>query len=207
MLPSFRWRRGLLGAKGFSNNCRRPSLQLLSRATPGGGLDKRKSSSYNHIVLIRHGVEEAGGHPAELVIVPRLARLYARDSSRWKSVHTEFLSSQAGELAESIYPETWALFGSQQEAFLWDSRTAPKPLSAGALAEAIAPQPSQVSAQIRHLVDEGLLSAAARRAHFIAAPLLARWSAVRAARGRQSNRDLEGVEDVLGQLRCSRIGN
>lgn len=139
-------------------------------------------------------VEEAGGHPAALVFLARLARLYVGDSSPWTCVQAEFLD-RAGELAGSVYAESWALLGPQQRALLWHLGTAPKPLSAGALAEAIALRPSQVSAQIRRLVDEGLVSAAARRAQFTVAPLLARWIAVRAARGRQLNRDLEGVED------------
>lgn len=148
-------------------------------------------------------IAEAGGHPAALVFLARLARLYVGDSSPWEKVQAEFLD-RAGDLAGSVYAESWALLGPQQRALLWHLGTASKPLSAGVLAEAIALRPSQVSAQIRRLIDEGLVMAAARRAHFTVAPLLARWIAVRATRGRQLNRDLEGVD--YGAKRAPKMG-
>lgn len=138
-------------------------------------------------------VREAGGHPAALVFLARLAELQLRRTPTWGSAIDELLD-RAGEFAGSVYAESWALLGPQQRAILWQLGTAPETLTAAAVAEAVELPAPQVSAQLGRLIDEGLVIHTDRRAHYSVAPLMSRWIALRAARGRSLARDLEGVK-------------
>jgi hypothetical protein len=129
-------------------------------------------------------VAESGGHPAALVFLARLAEM--QPAPRGSTAAEAFLD-RAAELAGSVYSEPWALLGPQQRAILWVLGCRRKALTAGQLAEALLLTPSHVSAQVRRLVDEGLVHRSAERAHFQVPSLLSRWISRRAARDRETS--------------------
>lgn len=135
-------------------------------------------------------VREAGGHPAALVFLARLASIHFSQASSRGNGSEEFLD-RAGELAGSVYAESWALRSPQQRAILWQLGTSATPAKAAVIAAAVELRAPQVSAQIKRLIDEGLVLPTAQRAHYTVAPLLARWIALRATRGRDLARDLK----------------
>jgi len=143
----------------------RPAKDLIDRRAPG--LPPTAKSAI---------LQEAGGHPAALVYLARLAS----ESDTEKSI-TAFLE-RAAEFAGSVYAEPWSVLSPQQRAVLWELAAASKPLTAGQVAERLALPAPQVSVQLKRLINHGLVLLANRKAHFTVAPLLTRWIAIRAAR-------------------------
>jgi DNA-binding transcriptional ArsR family regulator len=142
----------------------------------------------------RRVIREAGGHPAALVFLARLAELGrprdATDLSR--------MLRNASEFAGTVYSESWASLGPQQRAILWEL-SARSTASAADIARAICLPSSHVSAQITRLLAEGLVHRDLRRGHFGVAPLLAGWIARRAVRRESS--DFGGRQTVVARAR------
>lgn len=136
-------------------------------------------------------IAAAGGHPAALVFLSRLAELRSataaghtngnpaspRDVTRLGK-----LFDRAAEFAGAVYAEPWAALGPQQRAVLWQLSAMPGPTTAAEVATAIELPPSHVSAQLTRLVADGLVRRTGVRGQFVVAPLLASWIARRAAR-------------------------
>ena len=135
-------------------------------------------------------IAEAGGHPAALVYLARLAELGVRDKGDSDAAALVDLFERAAEFAGSVYAEPWAALGPQQRAILWQLGSTAIPKTAAEIAVILSLPAPQVSAQLTRLVDEGLVQRATPRAHYSVAPLLARWIARRAVRER---RHLAGV--------------
>jgi hypothetical protein len=130
-------------------------------------------------------VAEAGGHPAALVFLARLAEL-SLGGKRHGATGLVDLFEKAAELAGSVYAEPWAALGPQQRAILWRLGATAAPKTAAEIAAPLALPAPQVSAQLLRLVDEGLAQRSTLRAHYSVAPLLTRWIARRAVRERHS---------------------
>jgi len=134
-------------------------------------------------------VAAAGGHPAALVYLSRLASLRESVSTKvgctpgqgHHGLLKEFFA-QAAEFAGAVYAEAWSGLGPQQRAILWQLGNAGRPVSAGYIARAIRIPASQTSAQLTRLVSDGLVRRGEVRGHFAVAPLLAAWISRRAAR-------------------------
>jgi DNA-binding transcriptional ArsR family regulator len=139
----------------------------------------------------------AGGHPAALVFLSRLAVLRVGEAVR-PTLHYDAppgerrtngepdgiagLVDWAAEFAGAVYAEAWAALGPQQRAILWQLARREVPTSASDVASAIDLTASHVSAQLTRLGGDGLVRRTSIRGQFTVAPLLARWIARRAAR-------------------------
>jgi len=141
------------------------AVELIRRRTP------RLSSQ-----VTRALIAAAGGHPAALVYLARLAELRESDE---RSV--ESLVVTASEFAGAVYAESWASLGPQQRAILRELSTH-STATAADVARAINLPASQVSAQITRLIADGLARREEQRGHHSVAPLLARWIDRRAIR-------------------------
>jgi DNA-binding transcriptional ArsR family regulator len=149
-------------------------------------------------------IAAAGGHPAALVFLSRLADLrtsdtgnhtgavardgYVNSLAEGEAQGIGALIDWAAEFAGAVYAESWAGLGPQQRAILWQLGKAGAPATASDIAEAIDLPASHVSAQITRLGADGLVRRTTVRGQFTLAPLLARWIARRAARGQRATR-------------------
>lgn len=143
-------------------------------------------------------IDAAGGHPAALVFLSRLAQLYdasarngeaapLRSNTRPTTPPTmryeaDDLVAWAGEFAGAVYAESWAALGPQQRAVLWQLARSNSPKSASEIATTIKLPASHVSAQVSRLVADGLVQRTGIRGQFRVAPLLASWIGRRATR-------------------------
>lgn len=119
---------------------------------------------------------QAGGHPGALVYLSRIAQLCFREGATFDGERTV---AHATEFAGSVYAESWSALGPQQRAILSHlSRLDLDTSSVTQIAAGILLHPSHVSAQLRRLVDEGLVRRDSRGSYSIAA-LLARWIVAR----------------------------
>lgn len=149
-------------------------------------------------------VAESGGHPAALVFLARLAEMQTALRS---SAGVEAFLDRAAELAGAVYSEPWALLGPQQRAILWVLGCRRMALTAGQIADALLLTPSHASAQVKRLVDEGLVHRSAERAHFQVPSLLSRWISRRAARERETSGPLRSaVSSDLGEGSSEALG-
>jgi DNA-binding transcriptional ArsR family regulator len=143
-------------------------------------------------------IRAAGGHPAALVYLGRLAELWGTGET-WRAqcaaaetrslakrvsmiapaTFQEFLE-RASEFAGAIYAEPWSALGPQQRAILWSLASSNESASAAAISERIELTPSHVSAQLTRLVDDGLVRRTHVRGQFALAPLLSSWIVGRA---------------------------
>lgn len=142
---------------------------------------------------VRRIIAAAGGHPAALVFLSRLAELRASEKGFVEVPATDDphnigeLIEWAAEYAGAVYAESWAGLGPQQRAILWQLGCLGASVSASEIADKIDLPASHVSAQLTRLVTDGLVRRTLTRGQFTLAPLLARWIARRAARGQQPN--------------------
>ena len=121
-------------------------------------------------------LSEAGGHPAALVFLGRLAEL--RPDARVSE-----LLAFAADFAGAIYAEGWAALGPQQRAIVWELSLAGEVMTAADISQRLLVPPPQVSSQLTRLVNEGFVLRANVRGRFGIVPLLARWVTKRANRG------------------------
>lgn len=125
--------------------------------------------------LVARVVEWAGGHPAALVYLSRLAELAAEPS-------VEVFFERAAEFAGAVYAEPWTALGPQQRAILRQMALSPNMVSTTEVAHALGLPAAHVGAQLSRLVMEGLARSTGHRGRYAVAPLLARWIVRRAAR-------------------------
>lgn len=136
----------------------------------------RRRASRLATPVIKALIEAAGGHPAALVYLARLAELRQPDEGG-----IENLVAAASEFAGAVYAESWASLGPQQRAILRElSRHSTA--TAADIARAICLPASQVSAQVTRLISDGLARREEQRGHHSVAPLLAGWIERRAIR-------------------------
>ena len=141
-------------------------------------------------------IADAGGHPAALVYLARIAELRVDGDNRSEGSLGD-LFERAAEFAGAVYAESWALLGPQQRAILWQLGSLSCPATAAEVAGRIALSASHVSAQITRLIAEGLVHRTDVRAHFGVAPLLARWIAKRSTGERRRSGGSDGqVSDL-----------
>lgn len=139
-------------------------------------------------------VGAAGGHPAALVFLSRVAELWSTPGARGgftstNAGHNEYrlakLFDRAAEFAGAVYAEPWTALGPQQRAVLWQL-SARGATTAADVAAGVDLPPSHVSAQLTRLVADGLVRRTDVRGQFVVAPLLARWITKRAAKAYRS---------------------
>ena len=155
----------------------------------------------------------AGGHPAALVFLSRLAQLREPTGIREATTAPSHLSmvqpeiavtentvddliTWAAEFAGAVYAESWAALGPQQRAVLWQLARCGSPTSASNIAVRLDLPPSHVSSQLTRLVADGLVRRTETRGQFGVAPLLAKWIGRRAARD-----EVAALADALVQQR------
>jgi hypothetical protein len=131
-------------------------------------------------------IAEAGGYPAALVFLGRLAELIEYAGG---ACSAEWIDS-AAEFAGAVYAEPWASLGPQQRAILWRLSSNGAPTTAADIAQAISLPASHVSAQLTRLIADGLIWRTQERGHYSVAPLLARWIA------RRVTRDTKFLSDI-----------
>lgn len=124
---------------------------------------------------IERVVVSAGGHPAALVFLSRMAEV-STDTA------VDALFERAAEFAGAVYAESWASLGPQQRAILWCLATVDGAASTGDIAERIGLPASHVGAQLSRLVTDGMARRTGERGRYAVAPLLARWIELRATR-------------------------
>ena len=172
------------------------SIALLDHESAHSLIRRREPELSNEIA--ERIIAATGGHPAALVFLSRLARLYdssARDgvATRSRSVRLPAkpqptqreladLVVWAGEFAGAVYAESWAALGPQQRAILWQLARSDSPKSASEIATTIKLTASHVSAQLSRLVVDGLVQRVKSRGQFSVSPLLASWIGRRATR-------------------------
>lgn len=121
-------------------------------------------------------VSEAAGHPGAIVYLSRVTELLMSDGG---NPDDKRATRYATEFAGSVYAESWSTLGPQQRAILTHlSRLNLETSSVTQIASGVLLQPSHVSAQLRRLMDEGLVRRDSRGSYAIA-PLLARWIVAR----------------------------
>lgn len=120
-------------------------------------------------------VNWAGGHPAALVFLSRLAEGIAEREA-------EFFFNRAAEFAGAVYGEPWSALGPQQRAVLRQLALQPGEAGLVEAGTALGLSPAHVGAQVRRLVDEGLVRRCRERGRYAVAPLLSRWIGQRALR-------------------------
>lgn len=131
---------------------------------------------------IERVVASAGGHPAALVFLSRMAEVSADPD-------VEAFFERAAEFAGAVYAESWASLGPQQRAILWCLATADGTAATGDVADLIGLPASHVGAQLSRLVTDGMVRRTGERGRYAVAPLLARWIERRATRAhRQGTR-------------------
>lgn len=153
----------------------------------------------------REVIQAAGGHPAALVFLARLAEL--RPPGEQSDLRRLF--ERAAEFAGAVYSESWASLGPQQRAVLWELSVR-STATAAEVATAIHLPASHVSAQISRLVADGLVRREEQRGQYSVAPLLAGWVARRAARNeRTTTRVAETIGGVerYGDAKASARGS
>jgi hypothetical protein len=127
--------------------------------------------------IAKQVIAAAGGHPAALVFLARLAQLNLDEA---KANFTGFLEV-ASEFAGAVYAESWTSLGPQQRALLWQLSDGIAKTAAD-VADATGLPSSHVSSQFTRLLAEGLVGRGSERGQFKLAPLLSAWIVRRAAR-------------------------
>lgn len=143
-------------------------------------LIRRRAPSFptEHALAV---IAEAGGHPAALVFLSRLAVL------RPEATLADILIF-AAEFAGAVYTEGWASLGPQQRAIVWELSTTSRAMTAAEIARSLDVPSAQVSSQLSRLVNEGLVLRTQARGQFTVARLLARWVSRRANQDRLTSR-------------------
>jgi hypothetical protein len=176
----------------FAKRLRLLSLSLLSHREAQQLVQIRAPTL--PLPLVHFIVRQAGGHPAALVFLSRLAELFVRAGNQ---DDTDGIIQRGAELAGSVYAEAWSGLGPQQRAILWHVSTAPEATqSVTQLSHSLCLLPSHVSAQLTRLRDEGLVVRRQVRGQYRVPPLLARWILERAVRHQDHQQRFAGSESA-----------
>jgi hypothetical protein len=196
-------------ARGAIDRILSPGRPFASRLQPVilSLLSQREALELVHLrapalptALVQFVVAQAGGHPAALVFLSRIAELFVRAGNQGD---TAGIMQWSGELAGSVYAEAWSALGPQQRAILWHVSTASGATqSVTRLADLLCLHPSHVSAQLTRLRDEGLVVRRNLRGQYAVAPLLARWILERVVR----HQDHRQESTLTGSSRMQRDG-